>query len=129
MTKSNFWRKGFNVAYSSQVTVHRQRKSEQELTAGTWSQMLMQRPWRDAVYWLAPHDFLNLSFSNTQNHQLGMAPSIVNWAPPPQSSIKNVSHGLGHGLYRLSGDQPEGDIFSSTKASSSRMTPAYVKLT
>lgn len=128
MTKSNFWRKGFNVAYSSQVTVYHQRKSEQELTAGTWSQMLMQRPWMGAVYCLVPHVLLNLSFSNTQDLQPGMAPSTVNWALPHQSSIKNLSHGLGHSLYRLSGDQSEGDIFSA-EAPSSRMTLAYVKLT
>jgi hypothetical protein len=28
--------------------------------AGTWRQELMQRPWRSAAYWLAPHGLLSL---------------------------------------------------------------------
>ena len=29
----------------------------------------MQRPWRDAAYWLAPHGLLSLISDSTQNHQ------------------------------------------------------------
>jgi len=34
---------------------------------GTWRQVLMQRPWRGAAYWLAPHDFLSLLSCRTQD--------------------------------------------------------------
>jgi hypothetical protein len=27
---------------------------------GTWRQELMKKQWRDATYWLAPHDLLSL---------------------------------------------------------------------
>ena len=36
--------------------------------AGTWRQVLMQRPWRDAAYWLAPHGSLSLFPYRTQDH-------------------------------------------------------------
>jgi hypothetical protein len=38
---------------------HHWRKSGQELKLGR-RQELMQRPWRGAAYWLAPHGFLSL---------------------------------------------------------------------
>jgi hypothetical protein len=37
--------------------------------AETWRQELMQRPWRDAVYWLAHNDLISLLSYRTQNHQ------------------------------------------------------------
>jgi hypothetical protein len=52
----------FSLDYFTDV--HYNRNSGQEVKqAGTWSQRLMQRPWRGAVYcdllpWLAQHDFL-----------------------------------------------------------------------
>jgi hypothetical protein len=30
--------------------------------AGTWRQELMQRPWRDAAYWLVPQGFVQAAF-------------------------------------------------------------------
>jgi hypothetical protein len=54
---------------------------------GTWRQELMQRPWRDAAYWLAPHGFLSLLSYGAQDHQprngpthdgLGLSPLITN---------------------------------------------------
>ena len=37
--------------------------------AGTWRQELMERPWRNAAYWLAPHGLLSLLSYSTQDHQ------------------------------------------------------------
>lgn len=42
------------------ASVHQEGKSGQELKAGTRRQELMQRPWRDAAYRLAPHGLLIL---------------------------------------------------------------------
>jgi len=36
--------------------------------AGTWTQELMQRPWRGAAYWLAHCGFLSLLSYRTQDH-------------------------------------------------------------
>ena len=58
------------VAYISWTTVH-WGKSEHALKLGrTWRLELMQRPWRNAVYyWLAPHGLLSLLSYRTQVHQ------------------------------------------------------------
>lgn len=34
----------------------------------TWKQELMQSPWKNAVYWLVPHDMLSLLPQSTQDH-------------------------------------------------------------
>jgi hypothetical protein len=39
--------------------------------AGTWRQELMQRPWRDAAYWLASPGLLSLLSDRTQDYQPG----------------------------------------------------------
>jgi len=44
---------------------------------GTWRQELMQKPWRGAAYWLAPHDFLHLFSYRTQDPQWAR-PSPIN---------------------------------------------------
>jgi hypothetical protein len=49
---------------------------------GIWRQELMQKPWRRAVYWLAPHDLLSLLSYRTQDNQLRDAtptPTVI-WA-------------------------------------------------
>jgi hypothetical protein len=44
-----------------------------------WRQELMQRPWRDTAYWLAPHGLLSLLSYKTQDHnELGRPLSITN---------------------------------------------------
>jgi hypothetical protein len=45
------------IYFILQLIVH---QSEEELKAGTWRQELMQRLWRGAAYWLAPHGFFSL---------------------------------------------------------------------
>ena len=37
--------------------------------AGTWRQELMQRPWKGAAYWLAPHGLLSLLSNRPQHNQ------------------------------------------------------------
>lgn len=37
--------------------------------ARTWRQEMMQKPWRDAAYWLAPCALLSLLSYTTQNQQ------------------------------------------------------------
>jgi hypothetical protein len=57
------------------IAVHHQRKSGLELKQ-VRKQELMQRPWRDATYWLASLGLLSLL-------SLGMAPPTMGWALPP----------------------------------------------
>jgi hypothetical protein len=50
--------------------------------AGTWKQELMQRPWRDAAYWLASPGLLSLLSYRTQDSQprdgTALLPLIIN---------------------------------------------------
>ena len=50
--------------------VHHDGKSGQELWWGTWRQALMERPWRNPAYWLAPHGLLSLLSYTIQGHLL-----------------------------------------------------------
>jgi hypothetical protein len=43
---------------------------------------LMQRPWRDAAYWLAPHGLPNLLFYRTQDHQPRVGTNHYELGPP-----------------------------------------------
>jgi hypothetical protein len=62
--------------------------------AGSWRQELMQRPWRNAAYWLTPHRLLSLLSQRTQDHQPRVVLLIMGWALPHQSLIKKM-------LYRV----------------------------
>ena len=71
------------LAYISKALFIIEGKSRQNSTrAGTWRQELMQRPWKDAAYWLAHHGLFSLLSYRTQDHSLGMAPSTMDWALP-----------------------------------------------
>jgi hypothetical protein len=50
------------------TAVHHQRKSGLELKQ-VRKQELMQRPWRDVLYWLPSPGFLSLLSYRTQNYQ------------------------------------------------------------
>jgi hypothetical protein len=50
--------------------------------AGTWRQELMQRPWRGAAYWLAPHGLLSLLCYRTQDHQPRDTTTHIGLGPP-----------------------------------------------
>jgi hypothetical protein len=47
----------------------------------------MQRPWRDAAYWLAPYDLLSLLSYRTQDQQPGDGTAHNRLDPP--TSITN----------------------------------------
>jgi hypothetical protein len=66
-------------------------KDNKSNRARTWMQKLMQRPWRDAAYWLAPYALLILSSYRTQDTIPGLAPLTMGWALPHQSLIKMSS--------------------------------------
>ena len=42
--------------------------------AGTWNQELMQRSWRDAAHWLAPHGLSTYFLIEPRTTSPGMAP-------------------------------------------------------
>jgi hypothetical protein len=56
----------------------------------------MQRPWRDAAYWLAPQGLLSLLSYRTQDHLSGIAPPTIGGALPHQSLIKKMSYRLAY---------------------------------
>ena len=62
------------------TAAHHQRKSELELKQAR-EQELMQRPWRDALYWLASPGLLSLLSHKTQDYHPEMVPPTR--GPPP----------------------------------------------
>jgi hypothetical protein len=63
MTKSKSGKSSFGLHFH--IVVHHLRKS------GTWRQELMQRPWKGAAYWLAPHGLLSLLSYRTHQQRNG----------------------------------------------------------
>jgi hypothetical protein len=61
-------RKGFILGLHFHAAVHHQRKSGLELKQ-VREQELMQRPWRDVLYWLASPGLLSLLSYRTQDYQ------------------------------------------------------------
>jgi hypothetical protein len=59
---------GEERVYSAYTAVHHQRKSGLELKQ-VRKQELMQRPWRDVLYWLASPGLLSLLSYRTQDYQ------------------------------------------------------------
>jgi hypothetical protein len=83
-----------------------------------WMQELMQRPWKDAAYWLASPGLLSFLSYRTQDYQLrdgtthsGLSPPFLN-----QQLRKCLTAGYHGGIY-------------SREAPFSVITPACVKLT
>jgi hypothetical protein len=61
------------LAYTSSLLFISEETQDRNLNrAGTWRQELMQKPWRDAAYWLTLYGLLNLLSYRTQD-QPGMA--------------------------------------------------------
>jgi hypothetical protein len=56
--------------------------------AGTWRQELMQRAWRGAAFWLAPHGLFSLLSYRTQD-QLPTQGGITHNGQGPLPSIAN----------------------------------------
>lgn len=63
MTKKQVVEQRVYLDYTSQCS------SSKDLETGTWRQEMMQKPWRDAAYRLAPHGLLSLHFYRNQGHQ------------------------------------------------------------
>jgi hypothetical protein len=91
--KNNLWRKGFIwlmlLHYSS---------SSKEVRTGTQTGLgLMQGPWRNAAYWLAPHDLCSLLSCRIQDHQPRSCPTH-NGLDPPTPIIKKMSYRFAYSL-------------------------------
>jgi hypothetical protein len=98
ITKSNLGRKCLFELHVL-TTVHYEKKTGQELKAGTWRQELKQKPWRKIVYWLSLHSLLGLlSLTQPGTNCLRMAPPIVGWTStstlikkmPPQTRLQSI---------------------------------------
>jgi hypothetical protein len=82
------WEEMVYLAYTSTLLFIIEGSQDRNSSrAGTWRQEMMQRPWKGAAYWLAPHGLLGLLSYRTQDHQprdgtthngLGPPPSITN---------------------------------------------------
>jgi hypothetical protein len=68
MTKKHVGEERVYSAYTSHIAVHHQRKSGLELKQ-VRKQELMQKPWRDVLYWLASPGLLSLLSYRTQDYQ------------------------------------------------------------
>jgi hypothetical protein len=79
-------------------------------------QELMQRPWKDVLYWLASPGLFNLLSYRTQGYQ------------PRDGTTHNGPSSIGHQLGKCPLAGSHGGI-SSTEAPFSVITPACVKLT
>jgi hypothetical protein len=56
----------------------------------------MQKPWRDAAYWLAPPGLLNLLSYRTQEHQPMGVSTHRGLALSHQSLVKKMLYRLAH---------------------------------
>ena len=59
---------------------------------GTWRQELIQKPWRGAAYWLAPHGLLSLLSYRTQDHQPRDGPTHNGQNPPTMGGASPINH-------------------------------------
>jgi hypothetical protein len=73
MTKKQVRDERVYSAYTFHIAVDHQRRSGQELKQ-VRKQELMQRPWRDVLYWLASPGLLSLLSYRTKTTSLGMVP-------------------------------------------------------
>jgi hypothetical protein len=68
MTKRQVGEERVYSDYTFHIVIHHQRKSGLELKQ-VRKQELMQRPWRDVTYWLAPPGLFSLLSYSTQDYQ------------------------------------------------------------
>jgi hypothetical protein len=88
MTKKQVEEERIYLSYTStSLFIIKGSQDRNSNKAGTWRQELMQRPWRGAAYWFAPHGLLNLLCYRTQDyHPRGT--TTHNGLGPPLSIIK-----------------------------------------
>jgi hypothetical protein len=84
MFKRQIGEKSIYLAYTSTLLFIKGSQDRNWKRAGSWRQELMQKPWRGAASWLAPHGLLSLLSYRTQDHQLrggtthnGLGPSLL----------------------------------------------------
>jgi hypothetical protein len=80
MTKKHVVEERVYSAYTFHIAVHHQRKSGLELKQ-IRKQELMQRPWRDVLYWLASPGLLSLLSYRTETTSPVMAPPTRDLLP------------------------------------------------
>jgi len=86
MTKKQVGKERVYLAFTStSLFIIEESQDRNSSRAGTWRQELMQRPWRDVAYWLAPRDLLTLLSYRTQDHQLRDG-TTYNGLDPPTST-------------------------------------------
>jgi hypothetical protein len=88
MTKKQVGKERVYSAYTSVLLfITKGSQNRNSHKAATWRQELVQRPWKDASYWLASPDLLSLLSYRTQGHQprngtthngLSPSPLIIN---------------------------------------------------
>ena len=86
--RNKLGRKGF-ILLTLDTAVYHQRKSGLELKQ-VGKQELMQRPWRDVLFWLASPGLLSLLSYRTKTTSPGMVPPTR--AFPPWSLIEKMSY-------------------------------------
>jgi hypothetical protein len=83
------------LAYTStSYFISKSSQDKNPKIAGTRRQELMQRPWRGAAYWLAPHGFISQLSYSTQDHHPGDNTPTMSWALLHQSLIKKIPYVL-----------------------------------
>jgi hypothetical protein len=80
MTKKQVWGEKDLFSLHFHIAVHPQRKSELELKQ-VRKQELMQRPWRDVLYWLASPGLLSLLSYRTETTSPEMVPPTRGLSP------------------------------------------------
>lgn len=86
---------GINGLYVP-ITMHHETKSRLGLKAGTWRQMLKQKPRRNTAFWLAPYDLFTLISYPTQAHLPRGGTTTVGRALLHQSGLKKMAPRLAH---------------------------------
>jgi hypothetical protein len=80
MTKKQIGEERVYSAYTFHIAVHHQRMSGLELKQ-VRKQELMQRPWRDVLYWLASPGLLSLLSYRTKTTSPEMVPPTKGLSP------------------------------------------------
>lgn len=87
--KSNLGQKGFTwLTLTTSPFIIKGSQERNSNKTRTWTQKLMQRTWKGAVYWVVPHDLISLLSSWTQGHQ----PRVT--LTPPINTVASTRYSL-----------------------------------